>query len=228
MCGISGFVDFNKRTGKETLEKMNRTMSHRGPDGEGYGMYDNDAAVIGLGHRRLSIIDLSEGGSQPQTFNGLHITFNGEIYNYAEIKKTLLEKGHQFHSHSDTEVILHAYAEWGSAALQQFIGMFAFAIYDENNKKLFACRDRAGVKPFFYYWKEGLFLFSSELKAIVQHPGFVKEINTSAVAVYMQYGYIPTPHCIYNNVDKLKPGHFLELDCNTKTCTTQQYWNVYD
>ena len=228
MCGISGFIDFNKQTGRETLEKMNRIMAHRGPDGEGYGMYNNDAAVIGLGHRRLSIIDLSAGGSQPQTFNGLHITFNGEIYNYAEIKKTLEEKGHQFHSHSDTEVILHAYAEWGSAALQQFIGMFGFAIYDEHNQKLFACRDRAGVKPFFYYWKDGLFLFGSELKAIMQHPSFKKDININAAAAYMQLGYVPTPHCIFNDTHKLKPGHFLEIDVKKQTLLTKQYWNVYD
>ena len=169
MCGISGFVDFNKKTDKVILEKMNRIIAHRGPDGEGYGIYNNEHAGVGLGHRRLSIIDLSEGGSQPQTFGSLHITFNGEIYNYAEIKKRLEDKGHQFKSHSDTEVILHAYQEWGHAALQQFIGMFAFVIFDEANNQLFACRDRAGVKPFFYYWKNGLFLFASELKAILQH-----------------------------------------------------------
>ncbi len=228
MCGISGFADFNKRTVKETLEKMNRILSHRGPDGEGYGIYNNDTAAIGLGHRRLSIIDLTEGGSQPQTYQSLHITFNGEIYNYAEIKKQLEQKGHQFHSHSDTEVILHAYAEWGSAALQQFIGMFAFAIYDEGKQKIFACRDRAGVKPFFYYWKNNLFLFGSELKALMQHPEFAKEINTDAAAAYMQYGYVPTPHCIFKDTHKLKPGHFLELDVKSKSIHTQQYWNVYD
>ena len=228
MCGISGFVDFNKKTAKETLEKMNRILSHRGPDGEGYGIYNNDTAAIGLGHRRLSIIDLTEGGSQPQTYQSLHITFNGEIYNYAEIKKQLEQKGHQFNSHSDTEVILHAYAEWGSIALQQFIGMFAFAIYDEAKQKIFACRDRAGVKPFFYYWKNNLFLFGSELKALMQHPEFAKEINTDAAAAYMQYGYVPTPHCIFNDTHKLKPGHFLELDVKSKSIHTQQYWNVYD
>ena len=228
MCGISGYADFNKRTAKETLEKMNRILSHRGPDGEGYGIYNNDTAAIGLGHRRLSIIDLTEGGSQPQTYQSLHITFNGEIYNYAEIKKQLEQKGHQFHSHSDTEVILHAYAEWGSAALQQFIGMFAFAIYDEGKQKIFACRDRAGVKPFFYYWKNNLFLFGSELKALMQHPEFAKEINTDAAAAYMQYGYVPTPHCIFKDTHKLKPGHFLELDVKSKSIHTQQYWNVYD
>jgi asparagine synthase (glutamine-hydrolysing) len=228
MCGISGFIDFNKKTDNGVLEKMNRTMAHRGPDGEGYGMYNSDTATVGLGHRRLSIIDLTEGGSQPQTFQSLHITFNGEIYNYAEIKKELELKGHHFHSHSDTEVILHAYSEWGSAALQKFTGMFAFVIYDEAKQQLFACRDRVGVKPFFYYWQNGLFLFASELKAFVQHPHFVKEINTDAAAAYMQYGYVPTPHCIYKNTFKLKPGYFLQVDIAAKNLHTAQYWNVYD
>ena len=228
MCGISGFADFNKRTGRDVLEKMNRIIAHRGPDGEGYGFYNAPNASIGLGHRRLSIIDLSEGGKQPQTFQSLHITFNGEIYNYTEIKKELEQKGHQFHSHSDTEVILHAYHEWGCAALQKFIGMFAFVIYDEVKQKLFACRDRAGVKPFFYYWKDGLFLFASELKAFLQHPGFIKEINTDAAAAFMQYGYVPTPHCIYKNTFKLKPGHFLEMDITSRDIQTFRYWNVYD
>jgi len=207
---------------------MNRSMAHRGPDGEGYALYETDTASIGLGHRRLSIIDLSEGGKQPKTFNSLHLTFNGEIYNYAEIKKELEIIGHQFDSHSDSEVILHAYAEWGPACLQKFIGMFAFAIFDETDKKLFACRDRAGVKPFFYYFKDGLFLFASELKAIINHPAFVKEINTDAVAAFLQYGYVPTPHCIFNNAHKLKPGHYLIFDLQQKSPEATQYWNVYD
>ncbi len=228
MCGISGFVDFNKKTDKSILEKMNRTLAHRGPDGEGYGCYDNDKATVGLGHRRLSIIDLSDGGSQPQTFKSLHITFNGEVYNYAEIKKELELKGHQFNSHSDTEVVLHSYAEWGNAAIQKFIGMFAFVIYDEVEQKLFASRDRAGVKPFFYYFNDGLFLFASELKAINQHPKFTKQINLNAAAAYMQYGYVPTPHCIFKDTYKLNPGHFLEFDLKTTSLKTQQYWNVYD
>jgi asparagine synthase (glutamine-hydrolysing) len=228
MCGISGFVDFNKRSGKEILVKMNRIMAHRGPDGDGYAIYQNESASVGLGHLRLSIIDLTEGGRQPQTFQSLHITFNGEIYNYAEIKKTLEDKGHSFQSHSDTEVILHAYAEWGSLALQQFIGMFAFVIYDEQNQKLFACRDRAGVKPFFYYSKNGVFLFGSELKALMQHNSFEKNIDLDATAAYMQYGYVPTPHCIFKDTYKLKPGHFLELDLVSKQIHTTQYWNVYD
>lgn len=228
MCGISGFIDFNKRTELQVLERMNRTLAHRGPDGEGYGLFHHSGATVGLGHRRLSIIDLTEGGKQPKTFGSLHITFNGEIYNYAEIKKELEQKGHQFNSHSDSEVILHAFTEWGSAALQKFIGMFAFVMYDEATDKIFACRDRAGVKPLFYYWKNGLFLFGSELKAVLQHPEFVKEIDTNAAAAFMQYGYVPTPHCIFKNTFKLKPGHFLELDLTRRNLHTEQYWNVYD
>lgn len=228
MCGISGFADFTNKTGRDILEKMNRIIAHRGPDGEGYGFYHAPNAGIGLGHRRLSIIDLSEGGKQPQTFQSLHITFNGEIYNYKEIKKELEQQGHRFQSHSDTEVILHAYHEWGSDALQKFIGMFAFVIYDEAKQRIFACRDRAGVKPFFYYWKDGLFLFGSELKVLLQHPGFIKEINTDAVAAFMQYAYVPTPHCIYHYTYKLKPGHFLEIDLASQHLHTTQYWNVYD
>jgi asparagine synthase (glutamine-hydrolysing) len=228
MCGISGFIDYKKQTSKATLEKMNRIMAHRGPDGEGYGIYETTNATVGLGHRRLSIIDLTAAGSQPQTFGSLHITFNGEIYNYAEIKATLEQKGHSFKSHSDTEVILHAYQEWGSDALQHFIGMFAFVIYDEANQKLFACRDRAGVKPFFYYWNNDLLLFASELKAIMQHPAFEKNIDVDAAAAFMQYGYVPTPHCIFKSTYKLKPGHFLTVDTKTKHTATTQYWNVYD
>jgi asparagine synthase (glutamine-hydrolysing) len=228
MCGISGFIDFSKKTDKAILEKMNRIMAHRGPDGEGYAVFQTENATAGLGHRRLSIIDLSAGGNQPKTYGNLHLSFNGEIYNYAEIKKRLEDKGHRFDSHSDSEVILHAYEEWGSDALQQFIGMFAFVIYDEAKQKLFACRDRAGVKPFFYYWKDGLFLFASELKALMQHPAFEKDINTDAVAAFMQYGYVPTPHCIFNNAHKLKPGHFLEFDISKRSFEAVQYWSVYD
>ena len=228
MCGISGFADFTKKTGRDVLEKMNRIMAHRGPDGEGYALYENPSAGIGLGHLRLSIIDLTEGGRQPKTFRHLHITFNGEIYNYNEIKKELEQKGHAFESHSDTEVILHAYDEWGSEALQKFVGMYAFVIYDEKNQKLFACRDRAGVKPFIYYHKNGVFLFASELKALMQHPAFEKDINKDAAAAFMQYGYVPTPHCIFNKTYKLKPGHFLELDIPAQSVRTTRYWNVYD
>ena len=231
MCGISGFIDYKKSTDLFVLENMNRTMEHRGPDGEGYGIYTAEHANVGLGHRRLSIIDLSEGGSQPKTFGKIHITYNGEIYNHAAIKKELEQAGHFFETHSDTEVILHAYSEWGINAVQKFIGMFAFALFNEGTGKLILCRDRAGVKPLFYYMKDGLFLFASELKAFIKHPSFKKEINLDAVASFMQFGYVPAPHCIFKNTYKLKPGHFLEIDINTNKAERLlplQYWNVYD
>lgn len=228
MCGISGFVDFNKRTSQDILEQMNRTLHHRGPEGEGYAVFKRENATIGLGHRRLCIIDLSEGGSQPKSFGPLHITFNGEMYNYAEIKRQLENKGHQFNSHSDTEVILHAFSERGPDAVQQFIGMFAFGLYDESKQKLFLFRDRAGVKPLYYSWHNGLLLFGSELKALMKHPEFKKEIDTNAVASYMQFGYIPAPHSVFKNTFKLKPGHYVEVDLQKRSIQEIQYWNVYD
>ena len=144
MCGISGFVDYSNKTSLEVLEKMNRSLAHRGPDGEGYSIYKNESATVGLGHRRLSIIDLSPGGSQPKSFGSLHITYNGEVYNHVEIKKELEGKGHIFQTHSDTEVILHAYAEWGSKCMRRFIGMFAFVIYDTKEEEIICLPRPAG------------------------------------------------------------------------------------
>ncbi|MCP9749925.1 asparagine synthase (glutamine-hydrolyzing) [Ferruginibacter sp. HRS2-29] len=228
MCGIAGFIDFSNSSTLQILQECTDTLEHRGPDGGGYEFMQQDGHQVGLGHRRLSIIDLSNAASQPMWYKDYCIIFNGEIYNYQEIKDTLAAKGHTFTTHSDTEMILHAYEEWGSKALDQFIGMFAFAIFDRRTNKLFACRDRAGVKPFFYYQKNGLFMFASELKAIIKHPAFVKSINIDAAAAYMQFGYVPTPHCIFEDTAKLKPGHFLEFDLTKKEVRTQQYWNLYD
>jgi asparagine synthase (glutamine-hydrolysing) len=228
MCGISGFIDFNRATGRDVLEKMTRTLAHRGPDGEGYAVFEKEKAVVGLGHRRLSIIDLSAGGSQPKTFQQLHITFNGEIYNYESIRNELIDKGHSFDSHSDTEVVLHAYKEWGADALSKFIGMFGFTIYDEAKHELFCVRDRAGVKPFYYYWHNGLFLFASELKAFHQHPSFKKEINVQALHQFLQYGFIMAPNSIFNNTQKLLPGHYLKMNLETGAMQTHKYWDVFD
>jgi asparagine synthase (glutamine-hydrolysing) len=228
MCGIAGFVDFSNQSSKEILSKITTTLRHRGPDGEGTSFSQQEKVQIGLGHRRLSIIDLSECGSQPMHYNGLHIIFNGEVYNFAEIREELEKKGHQFNGHSDTEVIMHAYEEWGEAAIQQWKGMFAIVIYDEEKQKLIAIRDRAGVKPFYYYWNKDLFVFASELKAIVAHPGFEKRINPAAVASFLQYGYVSFPHCIYENTYKLAAGHLLELDLSKKEISLSAYWNVYD
>ena len=228
MCGISGLIDFNKHSSSVLLQQMMDTLHHRGPDESGYEMFLTNSCQIGLGHRRLSIIDLSETGKQPMRYEHLWITFNGEIYNYKEVKKELVTLNHQFIGHSDTEVILHAFAQWGISCIEKFIGMFAFVIYDTTTEELYCVRDRAGVKPFFYYWQDGLFLFASELKAFHQHPQFKKEINLDAVAAFMQFGNVPTPHCIFNNCYKLKPGHYLNLKLNTKNLQLTKYWDVYD
>ena len=234
MCGIVGFIDFKKKTSCEDLEKMTHTLTHRGPDAFGVKDFDFDHFQLGLGHRRLSIIDLSEGGIQPMHFKNNWICFNGEIYNYNEIKKELIDLGHTFESTSDTEVVLHAYIEWGSSCLQKFIGMFAFAVVNTIDNKIFCARDRAGVKPFFYYFKDGLFLFSSELKPFHEHPRFQKKLDKNAIAAFMQYGNVPTPHCIFENCFKIRPGHYMELNIDETSfqkmsiAHQKEYWNVYD
>jgi len=209
---------------------MTDTLLHRGPDASGFYFDLKEDYSVGLGHRRLSVIDLSPAGNQPMQFlnNRYWIIFNGEIYNYAEIKEVLIGIGHRFETHSDTEVILHAYHEWGPDALQRFIGMFTIVIYDSQDEKLFCCRDRAGVKPFFYYWQNNVFIFGSELKALMANPSFQKEIDINAVGSFMQYGYVPAPHCIFKHSFKLLPAHYLLLDFKSRNIRTQEYWNVYD
>ena len=199
MCGITGFIDFKRNTSMQELQKMTDVLHHRGPDGSGYKLIEKGDYTLGFGHRRLSIIDLTESGAQPMNFQEFWISFNGEVYNFDEIKSELELLGHKFKSTSDTEVVLQAYARWGSACVDKFIGMFAFVIYNSNNGKIFCCRDRAGVKPFYYYFKFGLFLFSSELKSFHEHPRFDKKLNLAAVSAFMQYGNVPTPHCIFQN-----------------------------
>ena len=228
MCGISGFIDYTNQSNSEVLVKMTDTLYHRGPDGSGYEFFQTNNYQLGFGHRRLSIIDLSEAGKQPMNFKHLWITFNGEVYNYKEIKNELIALNHQFIGHSDTEVILHAYAQWGISCIEKFVGMFAFVIYDSISEEIYCVRDRAGIKPFFYYWQDGLFLFASELKAFHEHPEFKKEINLDAVAAFMQFGNVPTPHCIFNNCYKLKPGHYLKFSLHTAEILIHKYWDVYD
>jgi asparagine synthase (glutamine-hydrolysing) len=228
MCGIAGFVDFKKESTEEVLAKMACAVPHRGPDGQGVYLAQAPAASIGLGHRRLSIIDLSTAANQPMHYDGLHLIFNGEIYNYEEIRNRLIAEGHQFSTHSDTEVILHAWRKWGEDCIKQFRGMFAIALFDERKNELVCIRDRAGVKPFYYYSEGEVFLFASELKSITAHPGFKKKISREAVATFLQYGYVSHPYCIFENAYKLAPGHLLRLDLSTKKFSIKQYWNVYD
>ena len=228
MCGIAGFIDFHKKSTKSNIQSMIEPLNHRGPDGEGVSLFKSKNAIIGFGHKRLSIIDLSQAGKQPMALNHLHITYNGEIYNYQEIKNELLELGHHFNGESDTEMILHAYSEWGIKAVERFIGMFAIALFDEKKQEVVFIRDRAGVKPLFYYQKNDLILFSSELKSFHEHPEFEKKLDLNAVAAYMQYGNVPTPHCIFKNCGKIKPGHYLKINLENKSQQEIQYWNVYD
>lgn len=228
MCGIAGFIDYSQGSSKEILMNMTDALKHRGPDGSGYEFLNDFQPQVGIGHRRLSVIDLSPGGSQPMRLEQLHISFNGEIYNFKQIRTELAALGHSFHSYSDTEVLLHAYQEWGSQCTGRLIGMFAFIIYDAARKELFCARDRAGVKPFFYYWDSDLFLFASELKAFHRHPGFKKEIALNSVAAFMQYGHVPTPYCIFKNCHKLKAGHTLLISLDKKSLSVSKYWDVYD
>ena len=228
MCGIAGFIDFHKKSTKSNIQSMIEPLNHRGPDGEGVSLFKSKNAIIGFGHKRLSIIDLSQAGKQPMALNHLHITYNGEIYNYQEIKNELLELGHHFNGESDTEMILHAYTEWGIKAVERFIGMFAIALFDEKKQEVVFIRDRAGVKPLFYYQKNDLILFSSELKSFHEHPEFEKKLDLNAVAAYMQYGNVPTPHCIFKNCGKIKPGHYLKINLKNKSQQEIQYWNVYN
>jgi asparagine synthase (glutamine-hydrolysing) len=229
MCGITGFIDWKNKSSEIILNSMNKTLNHRGPDSGDLEFFQTEAIQVGFAHKRLAIIDVTETGKQPMQFEHLWITYNGEIYNFSEIKEELKQLGRSFVGHSDTEMILHAYDQWGEKCIEKFIGMFAFVIYDLKKQNLFCVRDRAGVKPFFYYFKNGLFLFASELKAFHEHPQFQKEINLQAVGDFMQYGNVPSSTCIFNDCHKLKPGHTLTIDLSSDFSNGQsQYWNVYD
>jgi len=228
MCGIVGFIEKTHKTERETLVAMNNTLAHRGPDGQGCELIDTGIAWIGFGHRRLSIIDLHASAGQPMHFNDWSIVYNGEIYNYQDIRIELENKGRHFKTHSDTEVILQSFDEWGIEAVHRFIGMFAFAILNRKLNKLWCFRDRAGVKPFYYYNKGGVFLFSSELKSFHKHPEFEKEINPESTVQFIQYGYILAPNTIFKNTFKLKPGHFIEFSLDTFSFTENKYWSITD
>ena len=218
MCGIAGFVG---KTSKASLIEMLAALKHRGPDGE--GLYWSQQA--GLGNRRLAIID-RKGGAQPQTNEDqtLIITFNGEIYNFQDIRKDLTKRGHRFKTQSDTEVILHAYEQYGPKCLQEFNGMFAFAIWDSTRRTLFAARDRLGIKPFFYTETRNNFLFASEIKSLLTHPEVKRNVNLSAVSAYLTFRYVPEPETIFENISHLPAGHYLTL--KEGKLTIKRYWKL--
>ncbi|WP_373032850.1 asparagine synthase (glutamine-hydrolyzing) [Sulfurovum sp.] len=226
MCGIVGFVDHSHASSPKQLLAMTTTLQHRGPDSSGIYFDDTPAFQVGLGHQRLSILDLSELGQQPMAYKHLHIVHNGEVYNFDEIKQELEALGYEFESHTDTEVILKAFHAWDVACVEKFRGMFAFVIYDTKQQKLFMFRDRAGVKPFYYHAKDDLFLFASELKAFHKHDRFTKTINKEVIPTYMQFGYIPAPYSIFKDTYKLKAGHYIEYDLENSSFETHQYWDV--
>jgi asparagine synthase (glutamine-hydrolysing) len=213
MCGIVGFVSQHSFSAlRGDLPAATAALAHRGPDDA--GLFLDGERGVGLGHRRLSIIDLSMAGHQPMASEDgcLQIVFNGEIYNFREIRKTLEGLGNRFHSVTDTEVVLKAYQRWGKACLQRFVGMFALAIWDTVTGELFLARDRLGIKPLFYYFDRGVFLFASELKAIMAFRAFPKDVDTAAVSLFLHYQYVPAPRTIFLNTRKLEPGHHLTFD----------------
>lgn len=227
MCGICGYIG-NKRIEAEVLWEMNNTMYHRGPNDGGIWQYQCQYAEVGLAQRRLSILDLSELGHQPMlSQDGRYIiVYNGEIYNFKEIREELENAGYNFKSNCDTEVILYAYAEYGNRSFAKFNGMFAIAIYDIEENKLTLARDRIGKKPLYYYHNNGHFVFGSELKPIMKYPYFEKKIDQEVIAHYLCNKYLVAPLCIFEHTYKMIPGTFIEYQNNEITQMT--YWSVAD
>lgn len=226
MCGIAGKISLsNREISIVEIETMNNAIRHRGPD-DG-GIYISSNRKVGLGHRRLSIIDLSPLGHQPMRYmDRYEIVFNGEIYNFQE-KRTMLEKeGYTFTSHSDTEVILALYDKYGQGCLEHLRGMFAFAIYDERGQTLFCARDRVGKKPFKYYLDEEVFIFASELKAILTQPEYHKEPDYEAIHHYLTLQYVPSPLTGFKDINKLPPAHSLFLNIRTREMKIERYWKL--
>ncbi|MCL5779523.1 MAG: asparagine synthase (glutamine-hydrolyzing) [Firmicutes bacterium] len=233
MCGITGFIsltkDYSINDLRFVLSGMAGSLYHRGPD-DG-GIWEDESAGVGLGHRRLSIIDLSPDGRQPMVSRcGRYvIIYNGEVYNYRELRRELEQKGHIFRGHSDTEVILAAIAEWGlNKAVRRFIGMFAFATWDRGEKILYLVRDRLGIKPLYYGTAGHVFLFASELKALKKYPAFRNDINRNALALYLRFNYIPAPYTIYRGIYKLPPGSILTFRLGNGVVEPEinRYWSA--
>jgi len=240
MCGIAGFWDVGHRLGAENganvLRRMTRAIRYRGPDDAGY--FQQAEAGIALGHRRLSIVDLSPQGHQPMvSASGRYVmVFNGEVYNHNRLRPELHAAGASFRGHSDTEVMLAAIEQWGlEASLARFIGMFAFALWDLETHTLTLVRDRLGIKPLYYGWMGSVFVFASELKAITAMPGFANPVNRDALCLQLRHNYIPAPYSIYRDIHKLMPGTLLRVnqalaktptDAEALTACSQVYWSA--
>jgi len=224
MCGITGYLNYKEPyPNPEIIKRMTDILRHRGPDGEGFHI----SGPIALGHRRLSIIDLSPAGKQPMCNEDgtIWITYNGEIYNFEDIRSILETKGHQFRSKTDSEVVVHAYEEWGLECLSRFNGMFAFGIWDQRREFLWLVRDRLGVKPLFYSQLPGGIVFGSEIKAVLCSPGISREIDYESLAYYLALNYTPAPNTLFQGVRQLLPGHYLTYD-KKNGLQTIEYWDV--
>jgi asparagine synthase (glutamine-hydrolysing) len=225
MCGICGFVRFDglPMDSNPMIQKMADKIIHRGPDNFGYYLDDHCA----LGFRRLSIIDLETGNQPIQNESGtIRIVFNGEIYNFQELRKHLMNVGHSFYTNTDTEVIVHAYEEYGTECLKFLKGMFAFALWDSNKRQLFLARDRVGKKPLFYFFSPNEIIFASELKSLLQHPHTPREIDLYSLDEYLMYGYVNSPRTILNGVKKLAPGSFLLVSEALTTPIIDRFWEL--
>ncbi|MGA2298578.1 MAG: asparagine synthase (glutamine-hydrolyzing), partial [FCB group bacterium] len=225
MCGIAGIVDLNSlpQINFPILKSMSDVIIHRGPDAE--GQWISDDYRCGLAFRRLSIIDLSSAGNQPMATADGHFTivFNGEVYNHISIRNELESRGYKYHSKTDTETILNGYKEFGADILQQLLGMWGLAIWDDEKKELFAARDRIGIKPFYYTYQNGRFIFGSEIKSILQHPSFSPELNLEELPNYLNYG-MSGRESLFKNIKKLPPGHYLQLRKNGDL-KIERYWS---
>ena len=232
MCGICGKISHGSEPINESLIKsMCASLAYRGPDDR--GIYTTTRAIgngnpihVGLGHQRLSIIDLSSAGRQPMSNEDgtLRVTFNGEIYNFKDIRAELQKKGHIFRSDTDTEVIIHLYEEEGLDAVKRLNGMFAFALWDEKLNRLWVCRDRIGIKPLVYYWNNYNFVFASEIKALLNDPLISKDLDHEALLLYLAFNYVPAPYTIFKGIRKLKPGHYLILQ--NQELELIEYWDT--
>ena len=233
MCGITGFIDLSRGTPADRLADTGRAMAdsirHRGPDSD--GVWTDAEAGIALAHRRLAIIDLSAEGAQPmRSADGRYvISYNGEVYNFPELRAELEGLGHAFRGRSDTEIMLAAIVEWGlTVAVQRFVGMFAFALWDRRDRRLHLVRDRLGIKPLYYGGIGRTFLFGSELRSLQAHPGFQGDIDREALTLYMRLNCIPAPHSIFRQIRKLAPASILTLDTASGETTTETYWSLKD
>ena len=225
MCGIAGilYTDRHRQADTSVLKSMGDAIAHRGPDGEGYLV----SGPAGMVHRRLAIIDLA-GGDQPISNEDetIHVVFNGEIYNYPELREQLESRGHRFRTNSDTEVLVHLYEDYGSEFVTRLRGMFAFAIWDEREQQLLLARDHLGQKPLFVYRDHNKLLFGSELKAILAHPGVKRDISSEAIEDYLTYGVIPGTRCIFQNVERLPAAHTLQVTPEELSAAPRRYWQL--